>query len=414
VNRLKPSHVSGAFVAAGLLTAAVTASASDALNPALERLVVDQRCHATNVGSGGYGDYVSGVGSGQPNALGRFNDDPATLGALEQVTGRRACTPDNAAFMRLVNQWGFALAPTAMHTARTLGFGGFQFSLEAVYTKIDASADYWKLGSQGDRDPNSNRGAPYNNDVPGLIQQYSARVRKGFGFGLELAGQFGFVPNTSMLTGGADVRFALLEGFRTGALGIFPDVAVGAGVRTTTGTPALQLTTVGLDVQLSKPLVLADQSALSPRIGYQYLWIYGNSGVTDTTPATDALGYCGYSGTNVPGNPDPRKSSLDGQPVCAGGQPTDFNNNVVFSDVRLQRHRMIFGADYRYEFLSFGVQFITDIVDPSAAQSGDDTTTVVYVRDSNNRVVERRMTDKEILEGSPRQWSLVFQAGAQF
>jgi hypothetical protein len=312
-----------------------------------------------------------------------------------------------------VNQWGFALAPTAMHTARTVGFGGFHFSLEAAYSKIDSSADYWKLGSRGDRDPASNRGAPFNNDVPGLIQQYSARVRKGLGFGFEIAGQVGFVPNSSMFIGGADVRFALLEGFRTGALGILPDLAVGGGVRTTTGTPALQLTTVGLDVQLSKPLPLADQSVLSPRIGYQYVWIYGNSGVTDTTPATDALGYCGFNGTNVPGNPDPRKSSADGQPVCAGGQPTDFNNNVVFSDVRLQRHRMIFGADYRYEFVSFGVQFITDIVDPSAAQSGSDTT-VVYVRDASNRVVERRMTEKEILEGIPRQWSLVFQAGAQF
>lgn len=413
MKRLKPSHLSGALVAAGLLTAAVTASAGDALDPALSRLVVDQRCHATNVGDGSYGDYVSGVGSGDPNALGRFNDDPATLDSLEAATGRRGCTPDHVAFTRLMSQWGFALAPTAMHTARTVGFGGFHFSMEASYTKIDSSADYWKLGSRGDRDPTSNQGAAFNSNVPGIVQQYSARIRKGFGFGLEVAGQVGFVPNTSMLTGGADVRFALLEGFRTGALGIFPDVSVGGGVRTMTGTPEFQLTTVGLDVQLSKPLPIADQSVLSPRIGYQYLWIFGNSGVIDTTPATDALGYCGYTGTNAPGNTDPRKSGADGQPVCAGGTPSDFNNNTVFSDVRLQRHRMIFGADYRYEFVSFGVQFITDIVDPADAQSGDDRT-LVYVRDSNNRVVERRLTDKEMLEGTPRQWSLVFQLGAQF
>jgi hypothetical protein len=405
--------MSGVVVAAGLFMAAATASASDALNPALSRLVIDQTCHATNVGSGSYAGYVNGVGSGQPNALGRFNDDPATLDALEASTGRRACSPDHAAFMRLVNQWGFALAPSAMHTARTVGFGGFHFSLEAIYTKIDDTADYWKLGTRGDRDPQSDRGAPYNANVPGIIQQYSARVRKAFGFGLEVSGQVGFVPASSILTGGADVRFALLEGFRTGFLGIFPDVSVGAGVRTITGTPEFQLTTVGADVQLSKPLPLSDQSVLSPWVGYQYLWIFGNSGVVDTTPATDALGYCQYAGSNVPGSTDPRKTVADGQPVCAGGQPSDFNNNVVFSDVRLQRHRMMFGLDYRYEIVSVGAQFITDVLPPADSQTGSDTTEV-YVRDANNRVTKQRLTDKQILEGTPRQWSLVFQVGAQF
>jgi hypothetical protein len=408
-----PKRLLGAATFAGLLTAAATASADGGLDPALGRLVVDQRCHATNVGDGSYGDYVKGVDSGQANALGRFNDSTAVLDALEASTGRRACTGDQVAFKRLMSQWGFALAPTAMHTARTVGFGGFKFSLEAVYSKIDSGADYWKFGSQGDRDPTSNRASPYNSSVPGIIQQYSARVQKGFGFGLEVAGQVGFVPNSSILTGGADVRFAILEGYRTGFLGILPDLSVGAGVRTITGTPEFQLTTVGLDVQLSKPVPIADSSTISPRIGYQYVMIFGNSGVVDTTPATDAIGYCQMTGTNSPGNADPRKTSFDGQPVCAGGQPTDFNNNVVFADARLQRHRMLFGAEYRYEMVSFGAQFITDIVAPADAQSGDDKTTV-YVRDDQNRVTQKQLTDKQILDGTPRQWSLVFEIGANF
>jgi len=34
----------------------------------------------------------------------------------------------------------------------------------------------------------------------------------------------------------------------------------------------------------------------------------------------------------VPGNtdPDPSKEKNNGQPVCKGGSPLDFNNNVVF------------------------------------------------------------------------------------
>src|SRR4051794_13050148 len=135
------------------------------------------------------------------------------------------------------------------------------------------------------------------------------------------------MPSTTILIGGADVRMALLEGFRTGVAGIFPDLSVGAGVRTITGTEQLQLTTVGLDVQLSKPLPIAGQMVLSPWIGYQYLWIFGDSGLIDTTPATDAVGYCQTRGPNVPGNGDPNKTVYDGQPVRAkNGSPIDFNN----------------------------------------------------------------------------------------
>ena len=47
------------------------------------------------------------------------------------------CKPDHAAFRRLVAQYAFALAPTAMHSATTTGIGGFHVSLEAAYTDID-------------------------------------------------------------------------------------------------------------------------------------------------------------------------------------------------------------------------------------------------------------------------------------
>src|SRR3954466_10774010 len=58
------------------------------------------------------------------------------------------CQPDNLAFKRLVSQLGFALAPTAMHAARTTGYGGFNLALEATYTSLSSDADYWKRGTQ--------------------------------------------------------------------------------------------------------------------------------------------------------------------------------------------------------------------------------------------------------------------------
>jgi hypothetical protein len=261
-----------------------------------------------------------------------------------------------------------------------------------------------------------------------MLQVYSVRVRKNFGFGLELATQVGFMPSTTILSGGADVRMALLEGFRTGFLGIIPDVAVGGGVRTITGTPEFQLTTVGLDVQVSKPITIASQSVLTPWVGYQYLWIFGDSGLIDTTPATDPVGYCNQSGQNQPGSKDPIKTAYDGQPVCAGGSPIDFNNNVVFHNARLERQRMIVGLNYRYEMVSIGGEFIFDLVDPADAQSHKDSFSQPYgsgetvngsqltpqQQQTLNAAGGHGMTDADALKGVPRQWTMVFEVGAFF
>ncbi len=355
--------------------AATLTARAEPMDPALERLVVDGRCRTPT---------------------GAYADDPATLAALEADTGRAWCSPDHAAFKRLINQYGFALAPTAMHSARTTGFGGFHLSLEAAFTKIDDGAEYWKNGTQGSIDPSSNLASVRNTSPSSLLALYSAKIRKSFGFGLELTGAVGFMPQTSIVSGGADVRLSLLEGFRTGLAGILPDVAVGGGVRTITGTPQFQLTTVALDAQISKPLPVADSSVITPWIGYQYVWMFGDSGLIDLTPGTDAVGYCNFAGPNVPGNQDPNKPAgqFDGQPVCAGGSPLDFNNNVVFNKVRLERQRLLIGVNYNYEMVMLGGQFITDIVDPADAQNSD--------------------ADSEDLKGEDRQWTIVLEAGAMF
>jgi hypothetical protein len=290
------------------------------------------------------------------------------------------CLPDNVAFKRLVNQLGFALAPTAMHTARTTGYGGFNLALEATYTSLSSDADYWKRGTQGAADPSTNR-APTSNQSPvSVLQNYSLKLRKGFGFGLEVAGVVGFVPKTSLINGGADVRMALLEGFRTGVLGILPDVAVGGGVRT-----------------------IQDSSVLTPWIGYQYLWIFGDSGLVDLTPGTNAQQACGYVGQNLPGNADPTKAvtsptgtvtnTYDGQQICRGGSARDFNNNAVFEAVRVHRQRLMFGMNYRYEMVMAAAQVITDLLNPSDANSG------------------KNKTD---LKGEDRQWTVVLELGAVF
>jgi hypothetical protein len=370
---------------------------AEPLDPALERLV-----KANKDGLGGPACH-GGAGASSPGFFGQYTPEPIP-GQSGPVTRTPPCLPDNDAFTKLISQYGFALAPTAMHSARTTGFGGFHLSIEAAYSTISGDEYYWKQGTQGTRDPTTNQASSENTSPPDLLQVYSLKFRKGFGFGLELTAAVGFMPLTSIITGGADTRLSLLEGFRTGIGGILPDIAVGAGVRTITGTSQFQLTVMGLDGQISKPLPIASSSVLTPYLGYQYLFIFGDSGLIDLTPGTDAIQACNYSGNAVPGNPDPNKTTepngqgelvYDGGPVCRDGAlPFDFNNNTVFDPVRLRRHRLLGGVNYRYEMVMVGGQFVMDLMPPSDAQVKDD--------------------DKAALDGEDKQYSFMFELGAMF
>ena len=292
-------------------------------------------------------------------------------GPENQLPNKFTCKGDNAAFRNYVSELGFAIAPTAFHPARTTGLGGFALTFDASYTKINANGTtkdglaYWKKGTQGDVNADS-KSYPKENATPdSVLQIYSLKARKGLPFGFELVGALGFIANSTLWVGGADIRWSLMEGFRTGPLGYFPDVSLGGGVRTLTGTSKFHLTTVGMDAQISKGITLADSAVLTPYVGYQRLIIFGDAIILDATPNTDALQQCGYVG------PDPST----GSPVCrhalSNGAPNngDFNNNFTFERVRIHRHRGILGVNYRYEILFLASQFLMDLTPPSAENS---------------------------------------------
>jgi hypothetical protein len=316
-------------------------AAADTMDPALARLVTDTNCRVVGKGGGVYYNPTSGF---------------------------TPCGIDNAAFAKLIAQYGMAIAPTAMHSARTTGYGDFELAFEADFTSIDSTASYWKKGTQGEQDPTSKNFSTENVNPPGMMQLYTLKIRKGFPFGLELAGDFGYLAQTSIFTLGANVRMSIFEGFRTGVPAFFPELAAGGTVRTITGTDQFQLTVVGVDADLSKPIPIAGAVVITPWIGYQYLRIFGDSGLIDLTPNTDAIDYCGYAGTNTPATPDPTKGGAhDGQPICKTGSSADFNNTAVFNAVRLNRHRMFGGIHIRAQMVMLGFQFMYDLIDPAAA-----------------------------------------------
>lgn len=303
--------------------------------------------------------------------------NPESVARAGLVPNAFACRPDNAAWRNLMAELGFAIAPTAFHPARTTGIGGFALTLEANFTKISANAattraddgtrrQYWHDGTQGATDPATKQSSIVNNSPDSLLQVYSLKARKGLPFGFEATGAFGFMANTNLWVFGADIRWALLEGFRTGVLRFFPDVSVGGGVRTLAGSSKYYVTTIGIDAQVSKPFALADSAVLTPYVGYQRLIILADSTVVDSTPNVDALQQCGYDGPD-PNTGKPRCRNTLSSGIANNG---DFNNHMTFDKARIHRHRGLVGVNYRYEILYLGGQIAFDLQDPSDENPG--------------------------------------------
>jgi len=321
------------------------------------------------------------------------------------------CVADRAGYTKLVSQLGFALAPSSVHPARTNGLAGFDVSLLASLTRIDAAADYWRRGTEGE----SSAGAAAGNaDPASLLQLYAVELRKGFGFGIEAAASLGVMPETSLLAWGADVRVALLEGLHHGAFRYLPDTSVGASLRHGTGLGELSLSTLALDARLSHPFAFSSGFIVTPWLGYQWVRISADSELVDLTPGVNALRECGYVGTNSPGSagtPETQGAvpasaapvgTLDGAPLCTGSG-ADFASSAAFGDVTVIRHRAVLGASYRQELLNVGAQLVTDLLSPDDAQSDEDVARALRCDSSGQGC-----------RAAPRQWSLTLQLGASF
>jgi len=319
------------------------------------------------------------------------------------------CTADHAAFVRLMSEWGFALLPGSAHAAKTSGLRGFELSLNAAFTNVDAGAAYWQLGTRGERaagEPSSAR----NTDPDDWLQLYSFELRKGFGYGVEAAGSLGVMPHTSLLSWGAELSVAVLEGFRKGTLGYLPDIAFGAALREVSGLGLVDLSTLALEARFSKPFVAGGQHVLTPWLGYQFAWVFAESGPIDLTPTLDPLAECGYVGTNVPSaGTDPEATAAapsapyDGRPSCSTGQSIDFANDVAFDPAAIRRQRVLVGMSYRYELAKLSAQLITDLLPPAAVQGN------TAVR----RALECEGMGSSCREAA-RQWTLAVQLGAVF
>lgn len=273
---------------------------------------------------------------------------------------------DNDAWAKLMSQYAMAMAPLAMHPARTTGYGGFELSLFGSMTTISKNEKFIEQGTEGPI-TDGNKFSSKNTSPDGVLQIYGVTGRKGLPYGFELQGTVGYMANTEMTVLGGGIRLAPFEGFRK-----LIDVSAGGYVHTMTGTNKVKITVPAFDIQVSRQFVIAQQVIFQPYVGWQMVWLNVDSGVIDTTPNVDGLGNChARPATAIERDPNtnPNKIGDNGEFHCqdaaAIGAPPppagvdsataklDLNNNVVFRNMRTwRRQRAMLGLAWRWENLS--------------------------------------------------------------
>jgi hypothetical protein len=201
-------------------------------------------------------------------------------------------------------------------------------------------------------------------------------VRKGLPFGFELGTQASYLHSSSLWAIGLDLRWSPFEGFRRG-VGYIPDLAIRGAVNTVLGQSQLSLTIVDVDVSLSKRFTVGGSVRITPVLGAQMLFIFGDSGVIDLTPTRSAFAECPRQQVRyVPDASSP--SMLAGQLQCGGGgalpsaggrtippELNDTRNNAVFAPMRIRRVRGFFGLQVQWQVLTFSAQVSADLAEPA-------------------------------------------------
>jgi hypothetical protein len=258
---------------------------------------------------------------------------------------------DEDAYRRVMSDFAGALIPPVLTPAGTRGVRGIYLGFETWLTGIDHAGEHWHRAVEGDgRDPTRDR----SRFVDSVLAWGRLNVRKGLPFGFELGTSLGYLANTTYFTLGAEIRWALFEGFRD-EIGWIPDVAIRGSVQTLVGDGELNVTVPSVDLIISEPFVVANTVEIVPWISAQVAFPFVDSELVDLTPETGAFGGC---------SPDPRTpDGTLGSPYCRG-DGAELNQNVVFPSMRSTRVRVGGGLQIRYEWFTLLGSFTFDAMRP--------------------------------------------------
>jgi hypothetical protein len=197
------------------------------------------------------------------------------------------------AYRSLMSELSVVMSPRLGEPADTLGYSGFQLSLDARFTQVTNHADYWQQGVE---------------HVSGSwLSTINMMVRKGLWLplpSLEIGVGGTKLIDSDIYSVEAYLKVALHEGYRRWPL---PSIALKAAVAQVLGTPQVSLTVMSLDLTISKLIPMGGVVKLDPYLGVSTLLSFVRGQVIDTTPNIDAYRQ-GPGSTDVNSNatfPDP-------------------------------------------------------------------------------------------------------------
>ncbi len=265
----------------------------------------------------------------------------------------RLYCPDNDAWRRVMTQFGGALIPPILTNAGTRGVRGIYVGFETALTGIDNDQEYWHRAVEGDGGSMDFGRSRFTDSV---LAWGRFNVRKGLPFGFELGTNIGYMANSTYWTLGLEIRWALFEGFREDA-GWIPDFAVRAAVQTLLGDGEFNVTVPSIDFILSEPFVVGSSVEITPSAFFQFAWVFADSELVDLNPDVSAFDTC---------DPDPTTpDAMSSSPPYCRGNGMELNHNIVFPSIRSTRARLGGGLNIRYEWFTFMVSFLMDVLTPA-------------------------------------------------
>jgi hypothetical protein len=199
--------------------------------------------------------------------------------------GATRFVPQNADLRALASQLGVVLAPHMLTPADSLGFGGFQMTVDYATTTIDADAPYWRARA-GSPDPTGAGGQAHG---PGALTTLGLFARKGMWFpvpAFEVGAGATHLLDSKIWTAQLYGKLALHEGYHDLPI---PSLAVRGAVSRMMTQRELDLTVVSLDAMVSKHIGVGGTWRLDPYAGWNLLFIVPRSEVIDPTPEIDPL-----------------------------------------------------------------------------------------------------------------------------
>ncbi len=234
--------------------------------------------------------------------------------------------PQNLELRQLSSQLGVVLAPHLLTPADTLGYGGFQLTVDYASTTIDSRQSYWRA-LQGSPDPTGNSSVEHG---AGVMSTVGFMARKGLWFpvpSLEIGGGAVHLIDSHTWTGQLYTKFALHEGYHQLPI---PSLAVRGAVSRMMNQRELDLTVASVDVMISKHFGVGSTWRFDPYGGWNALLIVPRSEVIDPTPNVDTL-----------------------------ADPNDTLLNFVFKDQDIiLRNRIFFGMKMQYYVFQLTVEAV--------------------------------------------------------